>query len=110
MTIHSAKVHHLVHKNVYKLASEVGRLTNSTQRYTAPKDILQEFADLAKEENDNPFILQNVFHLIHKNVSRLASEVGRLIYNTQRHSQEFADLSEEKMTIHSLCKRSSPSP
>ena len=25
--------------------------------FTAPKDILQEFADLAKEENGNPFIL-----------------------------------------------------
>ena len=46
--------------------------------FTAPKDILHEFADLAEEENGNPFILQKVF--MYKNVSKLASEVGRLIF------------------------------
>jgi len=35
-------------------------------------------------------------HLVRKNVSGLASEVGRLIYSTQRHSSKFVDLAEEE--------------
>ena len=31
--------------------------------FTASKDIFLEFGDFAEEENDNPFILWNVFAL-----------------------------------------------
>jgi hypothetical protein len=54
--------------------------------FMAPKDILQEFGDLAEEENVDSFTAP-------KDIL-----------------QEFADLTEEEMTTHSFRKRSSPSP
>jgi hypothetical protein len=66
-----------VHNNVSRLPV---RLVDS---FTAPKDILPEFSDLTEEEMTYS---TKGLHLVHKNVTGLVSEVGRLIYGTQRHS------------------------
>ena len=82
------KVFHLIHKNVSSLAGDISRLICRTLKiliFFWGLQILQN-----KKMTINQFVLPNVFTkcllLVHKNVSRLASEVGRLIYRTQRHS------------------------